>query len=353
LLADLGADVVKVEPLAGDQMRGIERPFFSAQAGKRALAANLKDPALAGVIAALLQRADVVHHNLRPGAAERLGLDDDAVRATRPDIVYLHAPGWGSTGPFAMRQSFAPMMSGYVGATFEVAGLHNPPLPPAGNEDPGNGMLGAIAILLALLHRDRTGAGQFVENPQLNATMGHLAHIVRTVPRRDVLGAGRLDPLQMGVGPFDRLYETLDGWVCVVAPTDDERAALVQALGVERTDDDDSQTERLRAAFAVVETTAVVADLTAAGVAAVEPVARNMHAFMNDPEQRATGRVAELPHPRLGKVRELGVLLRVSDTVATPHRLAPDLGEHTDEVLELVGCSTPEIAELRARGVVR
>ena len=72
LLGDLGADVVKVEPLAGDQMRGIERPFFSAQAGKRALAANLKDPALAGVIAALLQRADVVHHNLRPGAAERL-----------------------------------------------------------------------------------------------------------------------------------------------------------------------------------------------------------------------------------------------------------------------------------------
>ncbi len=353
LLADLGADVVKVEPLAGDQMRGIERPFFSAQAGKRALAANLKDPALAGVIAALLQRADVVHHNLRPGAAERLGLDDDAVRATRPDIVYLHAPGWGSTGPFALRQSFAPMMSGYVGATFEVAGLHNPPLPPAGNEDPGNGMLGAIAILLALLHRDRTGAGQFVENPQLNATMGHLAHIVRTVPRQEVLGAGRLDPLQMGVGPFDRLYETLDSWVCVVAPTDDERAALVQALGVERTDDDDSQTDRLRAAFAVVETTAVVADLTAAGVAAVEPVARNMHAFMNDPEQRATGRVAELPHPRLGNVRELGVLLRVSDTVATPHRLAPDLGEHTDEVLELVGCSAPEIAELRARGVVR
>ena len=185
LLADLGADVVKVEPLAGDPLRGIERPFFSAQAGKRAMAANLKDPALAGVTEALLRRADVVHHNLRPGAAERLGLDDDSVRTVNPDIVYLHAPGWGSTGPFAMRQSFAPMLSGYAGVTYEIAGQYNPPLPPSANEDPGNGMLGAIAILLALLHRDRTGVGQSVENPQLNATMGHLAHIVRTRRRRD------------------------------------------------------------------------------------------------------------------------------------------------------------------------
>ena len=183
--------------------------------------------------------------------------------------------------------------------------------------------------------------------------MSHLAHIVRTIPGHEVLGAGRLDPLQMGVGPFDRLYETLDGWVCVVAPTDDERAALARTMRIERTDDDDRQTDRLRTAFAGVQTTAVVADLTAAGVAAVEPVVRNMHAFMNDPEQRATGRVAELPHPRLGNVRELGVLLRISDTVATPHRLAPDLGEHTDEVLERVRCSTREIDELRAQGVVR
>ena len=123
-------------------MRGIERPFFSAQAGKRAIAANLKDPALAAVTETLLRRADVVHHNLRPGAAERLGLDDASVRSVNPGIVYLHAPGWGSTGPFAMRQSFAPMMSGYAGVTYEIAGQFNPPLPPSAQRGPRQRLAG-------------------------------------------------------------------------------------------------------------------------------------------------------------------------------------------------------------------
>ena len=193
----------------------------------------------------MLRRADVVHHNLRPGAAERLGLDDRSVRRVNPDIVYLHAPGWGSTGPFAMRQSFAPMLSGYAGVTYEIAGQYNPPLPPSANEDPGNGMLGAIGILLALLERDRSGIGQSVENPQLNATMGHLAHIVRR-PCGEVLGAGRLDVLQTGVGPFDSLYETADGWVCVVAPNGDQRRALLETVGVEVVDDGDDETRRDR-----------------------------------------------------------------------------------------------------------
>ena len=236
--------------------------------------------------------------------------------------------------------------------TYEIAGQFNPPLPPSANEDPGNGMLGAVGILLALLHRDQSGAGQAVENPQLNATMSHLAHIVRRLDGT-VIGAGRLDVLQMGVGPFDRLYETADGWVCVVAPTGDERRALLETVGVEAVDDDERQGDRLRAAFANLDTGDVVRRLREAGVAAVEPVGPNVHGFMNDPDARRVGRVAEVPHPQLGNVRELDVLLRVSDTERTPHRLAPGLGEHTDELLAELGCSPDEIADLHARGAVR
>ena len=121
LLADLGADVIKLEPTQGDQLRGIDQCFFPAQAGKRSVAMDLKAPGVQGAVEALLEWADVVHHNLRPGAAERLGLAYADIRHTHPEVVYLYAPGWGSGGPDMLRQSFAPMMSGYVGVTFEAA----------------------------------------------------------------------------------------------------------------------------------------------------------------------------------------------------------------------------------------
>lgn len=352
LLADLGAEVIKLEPLAGDPLRGIERPFASAQAGKRAIAANAKDPEVRPIIEALLRWADVVHHNLRPGAAERLGLGYDDVRTINPEAVYLYAPGWGSTGPHRMRQSFAPMLSGYVGVTYEVAGQYNDPMPPIGNEDPGNGLLGAVAILFALHARRATGVGQYVENPQLNAAMGHVAHIVRTADG-EVVGAGGLDLLQFGVGPWERLYETADGWVCIVSHRDEQRHAASVVLEVDIDGDDDVVADRLAAAFATWATADVVAALVDAGVPAVEPIGRGNHLYMNEPEHRRVGRVAEVEHPELGKVREPAVLVRVSDAEVPPHRLAPALGEHTDEVLLELGLEPAAIERLRSRGAIR
>ena len=99
LLADLGADVIKLEPVAGDQLRGMSRPFRSAQAGKRSIAVDLKDPELGPATHKLIEWADIVHHNLRPGAAERLGLGYEQVSALNPGVIYVYAPGWGSSGP--------------------------------------------------------------------------------------------------------------------------------------------------------------------------------------------------------------------------------------------------------------
>jgi len=346
--------VIKLEPTRGDPLRGIERPFYSAQAGKRSLAADLKDPELRPAIERLLEWADVVHHNLRPGAAERLGLDWPTVHGINPRVVYLYAPGWGSSGPHAQRQSFAPMMSGFAGITYEVAGQFNEPLPPVGNEDPGNGLLGAAAILMALLVRQRTGTGQYVENPQLNATMAHMAHVVRAASTHDVIGANRLDPAQLGFDARERLYQTADGWLCVVALEASELAGLERVIEAELvTVDDEVRAARISAAFAVRKTDELLAELQRAGVPAAEPVGRNNHAFMNDPENRRTGRVAELPHPASGNVREVAVLLRVSDTEVPAHRLAPDLGQHTDEILREVGYTSEQIAALRARGAIR
>ena len=364
LLADLGADVVKLEPLHGDQLRGLDRPFGSAQANKRAIAVDLKQPAGQAIARRLAAEVDIVQHNLRPGVAERLGLGYDDLRAENPALVYAYAPGWGTTGPDIQRQSFAPLMSGYVGANFEVAGQFNPPLFPLGNEDPGNGLVGAAGMLMALLHRARGGAGQLVEHPQLNATMAHVAHIVR---REDgeVLGAQRLDPLQLGHGALDRLYETSDGWVCVAASAEKHVAALSEALGLDLAGDprfagrDARQAHDYQLADVIgdalerLATADALQRLRAAAVPAAVPASRNDSAFLRDPAQLRTGRIAECPHPTRGRVRETGVLVQVSGSTPPAHRLAPGLGEHTDEVLRELGYAQPDIDALRAEGITR
>jgi crotonobetainyl-CoA:carnitine CoA-transferase CaiB-like acyl-CoA transferase len=364
LLAELGADVIKLEPVAGDPMRGLRHVFRSAQLGKRSLAVDLKAPELDAARTALARWADVVHHNMRPGAAERLGMGDAQLRALNPALVYLHAPGWGSSGPAHARQSFAPLLSGYVGAGFESAGRFNPPLFPVGNEDPGNGLVGAIAILMALLWRQHTGLGQRIENPQLNAAMAHMAHVVR---RHDgeVLGAGRLDPLQMGVGPLERLYATRDGWLCLVAQSDAEIDALGRALGVDLLADPRFATRESRDVHEYALTSLLgelfekraTADwldaLHTAGAPAAEPAPRNDANFLRDPQNQRSGRALEFEHPVEGRVRQVGSLLRVSDCAAVPARLSPELGEHSEAILAWLGYSAAAIARLRERGSLR
>ncbi|MGE0383140.1 MAG: CaiB/BaiF CoA transferase family protein [Gammaproteobacteria bacterium] len=365
VLADLGADVIKVEPTAGDQLRGIERPFYGAQAGKRAIAANLKSKAIRPAIEALIRWADIVHHNLRPGAAERLGLGRDDVRALNAGAIYLHAPGWGTSGPCAMRQSFAPMLSGYAGVAFECAGQFNEPMPTVGNEDPGNGLMGAIGMLIALLHRRRTGHAFYCENPQLNASLGLIAHVVRNAAG-EAVGAGRLDALQMGVEALDSLYATRDGHVCLVAKTDAEIRALEQRLGVDILGDErfasvearaahrDELTDRLRNAFEARTSAEWIAHFAGSGVALVEPATEAaIHALFNDPAQRRIGRVSETPHPEKGRVRELAWLVRVGDADRPQYRLAPELGEHSEQILAWAGYEPARIAELVAQGEVR
>ena len=161
-----------------------------------------------------------------------------------------------------------------------------------------------------------------------------------------------LDPMQYGVGPYERLYETADGWVCVVAYTDAERAALRRVAGLD--DAADAALEmRLAAALSERKIAEVILDLSRAGVPAVEPVGLNRAALLTDPDHRRIGRVAECRHPEKGAVQEIGVLVRVSDAAVVPHRLAPDLGADTNEILASLGYDLESIDELRRSGVIR
>ncbi|MFZ4603528.1 MAG: CoA transferase [Caulobacterales bacterium] len=365
LLADLGADVIKIEPTVGDQLRGIERPFFSAQAGKRSLAANLKEAALRPALEKLVAWADVLHHNMRPGVAERLGIGAEQVRSVNPKLIYLYAPGWGATGPHALRQSFAPMLAGFVGGSFEVAGQFNEPMPSLGNEDPGNGLLGAIAMLIALVARRQSGAVVSCLNPQLNAAMGLMAHVVRT---RDgeAVGAGRLDTLQMGIDALESLYQTSDGWLCLVACSDEDIRRVEQALGVRilsdarfstvagRQNHRDELSAILMEAFSALSTADALAALSGATKIALEPAGPEAKSLLfRDPAHRRVGRVAEVHHPDKGNVREIAKLVRISGAGVAPHRAAPRLGEHTRDILAWLGYAPAEIDKLANEGVIK
>ena len=296
LLADLGADVIKLEPPTGDQLRGVQQTFRSAQANKRGLAVNLKHPEAAPIVDDLIEWADVISHNMRPGVAERLGFGAERVQERNPRVVYTYSPGWGTTGPHAGRQSFAPMLSGYVGAGFECAGQYNPPLFPVVSEDPGNGLAGAVAMLAGLVERNRSRMGQYVECTQLVAAMAHMAHIVRTVDGT-VLGAERLDPLQRGISPTESLYVTEDGWICIAAVTPEQREALAKLTNVNLANDEYAVGMALSGAFAMRTAYELHQSLRASDIPSAIPRPHNNVAFMRDPENRTTGRGMRTPPP--------------------------------------------------------
>jgi crotonobetainyl-CoA:carnitine CoA-transferase CaiB-like acyl-CoA transferase len=257
------------------------------------------------------------------------------------------------------------MLSGYAGVSYEIAGKDNDPVFPLGNEDPGNGLLGAVGVLLGLLQSQRTDGSVYVENSQLDATMAHMAHIVRTADGA-VLGALRLDSMQTGFSALDRLYETSDGWLALAVAGDDEFGRLVEVLGVPLRADNRFATATARqendgelaCILGDIMRTRSAADwvtlLTAAGLGAAAPkTENNCRDFHRDPVNHASGRVVELEHPVQGVVRQLAHLVRVSDSTHPEQRLPPELGEQTVEVLNQFGYDAATLAALKARGAVR
>jgi crotonobetainyl-CoA:carnitine CoA-transferase CaiB-like acyl-CoA transferase len=346
MLAEMGADVVKVEAPSGDPNRGLVSLFEGAQRGKRAVAIDMKDPRGQEALQRLAKSADVVQHNLRPGVADRLGADVRRLRELNPSLVYLESPGFGLTGPMARLQSFAPLHSGFSGIFFTSAGQGNPPIRSLQSEDYWTGLFSAFGILLALFDRQRTGAGHHIVCSQLATALTVTQHAVVGADGR-VIADLTIDADQLGYHELDRLYRSLDGWVCVSAPTPDELPALVEATGA-------SSPEQLERCIATLPAAEVLDACRRVGIAAC--VARSesgREQFLRDPENVRSGRVVELRRQDLGRILEIGPLLRFAGQDVGVRGAAPALGEHTYEVLREVGYSPSELAELNSSGVIR
>jgi formyl-CoA transferase len=355
LLADLGADVVKIEPpgtgdlsrrLGGAHMRmkGPDNaPFFALNRNKRSVVLDLKDDADRAAFHRLTRDADMVVESFRPGIARKLGVDYATLAGIRPDLIYGSVSGFGQSGPYAERPGFdliAQAMSGVMSVTGEPGG--KPVKCGIPISDLGAGLYCAVALLAAYIHRSRTGEGQHVETSLFEAAVGLSAW-----ETSELWSSGRI-PQPFGSAhrlsaPYQAL-KTGDGYLVVAAITERQWQRLCVELGrPELAEDPRFATnparmsnlamlvQELESALAHGTTTDWVERLLAADIPA-GPI-QNYAQVFEDPHTLARSMLVEIEDPIEGTVRTLGFPFKLGETPAQVRRRPPRLGEHNEEIL--------------------
>jgi len=366
LLADLGADVIKMEPLEGDLSRPIGRTyFFNLNANKRSLAVNTRTPEGKEVAQRVAAQADVLLANLRPGATARMGLEPDVLQKINPRLIETHITGYGWRGPYAHRPGIDPLSQALMGLERAQGGPGNPPVFPSqlAPTDFTAGAMAALGTILALFVRERTGVTQRVDTNLLNGgillSSAWFTRYQGKPPRR------LADKGQYGLGAFHRLYTVSDGWIYVVAETAEQRRALCKALdcaaalgdavdlAMGHQAPDASLAQELARRFTALSREESLACLQTAGVPCAPVMDGQSQVFLDDPHSAANDMVATHQHPVLGQMRLARHYVRFGHTAVIPGRPTPLLGEHMRQVLQEVGYSEPAIAALYAKSVVQ
>ena len=373
LLADMGADVIKVEKIpGGDDARRMVPPtiadesaaFLIMNRNKRGIALNLKTEAGRGVLSRLLKDADVLIENYRRGTMEKMGFGYEALHALNPKLIYCSISGFGRTGPYADRGGFdlvAQGMSGLMSITGERPG--GPPMKAgAPVTDITAGILACVGVLAALHSRESNGQGQMVDTSLFEAGITH------TYWHSAICFATGQAPGPMGTAhPLNAPYQAFpasDGWITIGAANQENWLRLLDALGAPEMGEDPrfaNNAERMRnlpaltAALTPLFQRCSLAEwlrrLEEFGVPA-GPVLDigQMHA---DPQALAREMIVETTHLTVGPVKSIGLPIKFSETPGGVHRAAPVFGQHTREVLREYGFSDAEIDQMGALGAIK
>jgi len=368
MLADQGADVIKIESPGGDLMRhfnpmrnGMSASFLSCNRNKRSLALDLKTTEGLAIVRKLIATADVFVHNFRPGTAERVGLGEDAVRAIRHDIIYVSISGFGECGPYANQRAYDPVIQALSGLA-EIQtdrDTGRPRMVRTIIADKTTAFTAAQAITAALFARERSGQGQHVRIAMLDTMIAYLWP--EAMPSLTFVGEER-DPSEGDMGP-DLVFATQDRYITAAALSDDEWAGMCRALNrQELIDDPRFRTAGARSRNAVERRGIVAAELEKWLASEIlprlldndvpaAPVLSRFELLRNEQVQ-ANHILEEYQSQAFGRVRQPRPAAQFDGTPAGVHELAPLLGADNAAILSELGYSKDEITRLERSQVI-
>ena len=371
ILRDLGAEVIKIEqPGTGDEARDFgpfkndfSLYFMSVNRGKKSVTLNLKSPRGKELFLELVKGSDILVENFRPGTMEKLGLDYESLKEHHPSLLYAACSGFGQTGPYAMRGAYDMIIQG-MGGIISITGEPDRPPVRVGTSigDITSALFTAIGILSALRHRDQTGEGQLIDVGMLDCQVAILENaMVRYFSTGDIpRPLGRRHP---AITPFE-VFESADGYVVIAIGNNElwrkfcEHVGQPELIDDERFNTNALRTENHESLFPILAeimchrtTDEWVEALEAIGVPC-GPV-NTVDKVANDPQVLARDMIAEVEHHATGTVQVPGIPIKLSETPGQIDAPAPNLGEHTSEVLTgLLGLEAEEVNQLKQDGIV-
>ena len=371
ILRDLGAEVIKIEqPETGDEARDFgpfkndfSLYFMSVNRGKKSVTLNLKSPRGKELFLELVKGSDILVENFRPGTMEKLGLDYESLKKHHPSLLYAACSGFGQTGPYAMRGAYDMIIQG-MGGIISITGEPDRPPVRVGTSigDITSALFTTIGILSALRHRDQTGEGQLIDVGMLDCQVAILENaMVRYFSTGDIpRPLGRRHP---AITPFE-VFESADGYVVIAIGNNELWRKFCEHVGrPELIDDERFHTNALRTENHE-PLFPILADImcrrtTDAWVEALETIGvpcgpvNTVDKVANDPQVLARDMIAEVEHDTTGTVQIPGIPIKLSETPGQIDAPAPNLGEHTSEVLtDLLKLTAEEVNQLKQDGVL-
>ncbi|GAB6171586.1 CaiB/BaiF CoA-transferase family protein [Paradesulfitobacterium aromaticivorans] len=371
LLADMGADVLKVEqPGIGDETRGFTPPslagescyYLSLNKNKKGITLNLKTEEGKQIVKELVKEADVLIENFRTGTMEKMGLGYDVLKEINPRLIYCAVSGFGRTGPLKDEPAYDLVMQAFGGLMSVTGEADRPPVKVGFSiVDLTTGMYACIGTLLALWVREKTGKGQLVEASLLESIVS-----LQTYLAQNVMATGKV-PGRLGSGhpslvPY-QVFETKDGYVIIAVPNDGLWLKMCDALGLDNLRDHPKfavnanrvkhrdELVGLITEFTRSQTTEDISKrLKEAGVPG-GPI-NNIAEVLAEPQVIHRELIQEIEHPTIGTLKMLGIPIKLSETPGSIRMAPPTLGQNNNEVLSRLGYTAEEIAALMNKGVI-